>query len=227
MDIGRGDGKITAELARSLPSGRAVGVDSSPAMINLAKSTFPSEGHSNLSFHLMDARQLSFQEEFDVAFSNAALHWILDQKSVLLGVARSLRHGGRLLFQMAGKGNAAAVLEVFDGLMATEQYRRYFEGFTFPYSFLTPQEYRQLLVQAGLAPVRVELIGKDMKFPDVAGLAGWIRTTWLPFTERVPAKLRDCLVKDIADSYLQRYPLQGDGCVHMEMMRLEIEAKKP
>lgn len=108
--------------------------------------------------------------------SNAALLWVLDQKNVLSGVERSLKHCGRLLFQMAGKGNASAVLEAFNDLMVSNKYRGCFEGFTFPYSFLTPQEYRQLLVQVGLEPIRAELISKDMKFPDTSGLTGWIRT---------------------------------------------------
>ena len=38
LDIGCGDEKITAELARCLPDGRAVGVDSSEKMINLQKT---------------------------------------------------------------------------------------------------------------------------------------------------------------------------------------------
>jgi len=50
LDIGCGDGKITAELARCLPNGRVVGVDSSEKMINLAKSTFQQKDYPNLSF---------------------------------------------------------------------------------------------------------------------------------------------------------------------------------
>ena len=83
MDIGCGDGKITAELAKCLPNGRAVGIDSSAQMIKLAQNTFPKQDYPNLSFQVMDARKLIFQNEFDMIFSNAALHWIVDQKAVL------------------------------------------------------------------------------------------------------------------------------------------------
>ncbi len=44
LDIGCGDGKITAELAQCLPNGRAVGVDSSEKMINLAQEHFSAKG---------------------------------------------------------------------------------------------------------------------------------------------------------------------------------------
>ena len=61
LDIGCGDGKITAELARCLPKGRAVGIDSSEKMIDLAKTAFPQKDYPNLSFQVMDARKLTFQ----------------------------------------------------------------------------------------------------------------------------------------------------------------------
>ena len=227
LDIGCGDGKITAEIAQSLPHGYVVGVDSSPQMINLAKDSQPKEQHPNLSFELMDARNLRFKEEFDVVFSNAALHWILDQKSVLNGVHRSLKPKGRLLFQMAGKGNAGAVLELFDKLIALPRWQHYFEGFSFPYAFLNPQEYSQLLADSGLEAVRVELFPKDMKFPSAEGMAGWIRTTWLPFTERVPADQREGFVEEIVSRYVATRPSDADGTIHLDMVRLEVEANKP
>ena len=227
LDIGCGDGKITAELAKALPKGSAMGIDSSSQMINLAKSTFPTQQHPNLTFKLMDARTISFQREFDVAFSNAPLHWIPDQKMVLQGVQRSLKPQGRVLFQMAGKGNAQEVLKIFDGLLVLPQWQSYFEGFSFPYAFLNPQEYRQLLVQTGLEPVRLELFPRDMKFPSSEGLAGWVRTTWLPFTERVPREQRDNFVNEIVSRYIEGHPIDAEGIVHLAMVRLEVEAYKP
>lgn len=162
LDIGCGDGKITAELAKCLPQGRAVGIDSSTQMINLAQSNFSKKDFHNLTFQVMDARKLVFQAEFDLIFSNAALHWIIDQKTVLQGVQKSLNAGGRLLFQFAGKGNAQAVLCILDDLLVEDPWRACFEGFTFPYSFCGPEEYRALLIESDLKPLRVELFPKDM-----------------------------------------------------------------
>jgi trans-aconitate 2-methyltransferase len=98
-------------------------------MIKLSQKTFPNRDYPNLSFQVMDTRKLIFQDEFDVIFSNAALHWILDQKAVLQGVQRSLKTGGRLLFQMAGKGNAQAVLGILDDLLDEDTWKEFFEGF--------------------------------------------------------------------------------------------------
>ena len=226
LDIGCGDGKISAEIAQTVPKGRVVGIDSSPNMINLAKRNFPQQCFPNLSFELMNAQQLVFEQEFDVAFSNAALHWIMDQKSVLAGVYRSLRSGGKALFQMGGKGSSQPVIDIFDELKTNSKYQSFFSDFKFPYNFPTPQEYIPLLIQAHLEPLRVELFVKDMNFLDLQGMAGWIRTTWLPFTERVPAALREGFISEISEGYLGSHPPQTDGRIHVEMVRLEVEAKK-
>jgi trans-aconitate methyltransferase len=227
MDIGCGDGKITAEIARCLPRGRVVGVDSSEKMINLAKTTFPQKEFPNLCFQVMDATKLTFQSEFDVAFSNAALHWIVDQKAVLTGVQKSLKPGGRLLFQMAGKGNAKDVLHIIKELAHVEPWKAYFHKMAFPYGFYDTKEYRAFLQKAGLVAKRVELFPRDMKHEGAEGLAGWVRTTWLPFTDRLPAELRAKFVQEIVDRYLKVHPADDTGIIHVGMMRIEAEAQKP
>jgi trans-aconitate 2-methyltransferase len=227
LDIGCGDGKITAVLAKSLPHGCVVGIDSSEDMVTLAQHTFPPDAYPNLSFQKMDARALTFQEKFDRVFSNAALHWIIDHKSVLHGVQRSLKSGGRLLFQMGGKGNAHDILAVLDEMFLEERWRKFFEDFSFPYGFYTPEDYTAWLVEAKLKPERAELLQKDMKLSGKAGLAGWIRTTWLPYTERLPAELKDGFIAEVVDTYVERHPLDAEGNAHVAMVRLEVEACKP
>jgi trans-aconitate methyltransferase len=114
LDIGCGDGKVTAEIAKRLPDGSVLGIDSSEEMIHFARKNFPSEKFANLAFEVMDARNLSFNGEFDVVFSNAGLYWVIDHLPVLAGIKKSLKSSGRVLLQMGGRGNAAAMLEVLD-----------------------------------------------------------------------------------------------------------------
>jgi trans-aconitate 2-methyltransferase len=58
------------------------------------------------------------------------------------------------------------------------------------------------------------------------GLIGWIRTTWLPYTEMLPTKKQDLFVKEIVHRYLKKHPADSVGIIHLDMMRLEIEAYK-
>lgn len=97
LDLGCGDGKITVEVARLVPRGKAVGIDSSPEMIGFARARFPSSCYPNLEFALMDAQAISFQNQFDLALSNSALHWVADHRPILRGLARGLKPGGKVL----------------------------------------------------------------------------------------------------------------------------------
>ncbi len=223
LDIGCGDGKITAGIARSLTGGSVVGIDNSADMIAHAKTTFM-DTSANLAFVCMDAREMTFEREFDVVFSNAALHWVHEHLAVLQGAARALRPSGKVLFQMAGEGNAAAVVEVVNGIIRKDRWRPFFEGFSFPYAFYGDKEYRDLIEAAGLLPVRVELIPKVMAHKEREGLAGWIGTTWLPYIQRAPEEMREQFIAEIAAAYEAAHADDEHGPFAVGMMRLEVEA---
>jgi trans-aconitate 2-methyltransferase len=226
LDIGCGDGKVTALIASLLPAGNVTGIDSSADMIAYAEKRCPRSKYSNLSFIRMDATKMSFIEEFDVVFSNAALHWVPDQVSLLRGVRSALKKPGRLFFQMGGKGNARDIIEILEEMVRSDIWKRFFLDFSWPYIFTSPDEYEGWLRIAGLVPKRLELIPKDMTQEGREGLAGWIRTTWMPITGMVPEDQRDHFISEIIEAYIDRHPLDKDGIVHVPMVRLEVEALK-
>jgi trans-aconitate 2-methyltransferase len=226
LDIGCGDGKITAQIASLLPRGSVVGIDNSPDMIDFARRAFPPSGWPNLSFQFGDASDIRYENEFDLVVSFACLHWILDHGPVLDGIKRSLKSGGRLFLQFGGEGNAEEILEVVNKMISEDRWAEYFKQFSFPYGFFGPEEYEGWLAQAGLRAVRVELIPKDMVQPGRGGLASWIESTWLPYIERVPEELRGDFVDVMVECYASTHPLDDDEQVHVKMMRLEVEAEK-
>ena len=226
LDIGWGDGKVTAAIAESVPYGEVVGVDSSPEMIQFARGHFSDNQHPNILFIEMAAEALQFFEEFDVIFSSAALHWVNNHRPVLSGIARSLRPGGRILIQMGGKGNADQVFRALNILLGNQCWRQYFKGFSFAFGFFGIEEYRKWLSDTGLASVRVELIPKDMVFRTRQDFGSWIRTTWLPYLHRIPEDLHTAFIEALIDQYLSMYPADTNGAIHIGMMRLEIEAEK-
>lgn len=225
LDIGCGDGKITSGIASLVPNGSVLGIDISQEMIDFAKGKYTRDKYGKLTFQLGDASSIDFEEEFDLAVSFACLHWVKDHLSVLQGVGRSLRPGGRILFQCGGRGNASEILNMATDLIRRETWSKYFQSFAFPYYFYGPEEYSPWLAQAGLKALRVELLSKDM-IHNKTGLEGWIRTTWLPYLERLPEDMRQVFVGEVADSYIECHPPDRDGMVHVQMMRLEVEAAK-
>ncbi len=227
LDIGCGDGKITVLLGSLLPRGRIIGIDNSPSMIDLARKSYPRLKNPTIGFRLMDGTRLTFENEFDLVFSSTALHWVSDQVAVLRGVEQALKRSGRLFFQMGGRGNAQDAIDRADAYIEEPEWHRYFTGFSFPWHFWSPDDYRTFLGKTDLVSTRVELIPKDMTQNGKDGLCGWIRTTWLPYTRRIPEHLRDRFISGLADAYLHEFPPDDNGLVHVKMVRLEVEAFKP
>lgn len=226
LDIGCGDGKISAELATLVKDGSVMGIDNSSAMLGFAQDKFPRSIYPNLVFQYGDARKLGFVEEFDLVVSFACLHWIHDHRPVLQEIRRSLKVNGKAYLQFGGKGNAAAIMDIAGKLISNHRWKKYFEGFQVPYCFPGPDEYWAMVERAGLKPTRVERVPKVMVQAVPEGLAAWVRATWLPYLERLPEDLRQDFINDLVDEYILAHPLDDEGKVRIQMVRLEVVAEK-
>jgi trans-aconitate methyltransferase len=236
LDVGCGDGKITAEIARAIPRGAAMGVDASPQMIEFAARTF---SLPNLKFHVLDARQIKSQpltpvglgegdgsSGFDVVFSNAALHWVDDHQAFLRGAASVLKPGGRLIVSCGGRGNAHDVFLALRPEMRLKRWREFFRKMEAPYFFHSPDEYKKWLPRFGFKTRKVKLAPKDATYPGAEGFATWLRTTWLPYTQRVPENVREEFIAEVVERYVAKHRVDAKGLVHVRMVRLEIDAVK-
>jgi trans-aconitate methyltransferase len=127
---------------------------------------------------------------------------------------------------MGGKGNAGSIVSTIQKIISEKKWRPYFFNFDFPYLFHDADAYRKLLEDNGFTPMRIELIPKVMSYKDEEGLAGWVRTTWLPYTERVPFSKRVEFIDLIVHNYMENHPPDTNGQVKVNMVRLEVEAIK-
>ena len=126
LDIGCGDGKISAQLALALKEGNVVGIDLSEDMIRLATEKFSSSEYQNLSFLRMDAMDIRLPMRFDVVFSNATLHWVKDHVAVLRGIRTCLKTGGKVLLQMGGRENADDVFGAIQMVTESSRWKPYY-----------------------------------------------------------------------------------------------------
>lgn len=226
LDVGCGDGKVTAEMARAVPNGCAVGVDASTQMIEFANKTFPASKNANLEFHVMDARKIQFVRKFDLVFSNAALHWVDDHQAFLRGAASVLQPSGRLMVSCGGKGNAHDVFLALRPEMRLKRWREFFRKMEAPYFFYSPEDYKKWLPRFEFETRSIKLAPKDATYPGVDGFAMWLRTTWLPYTQRVPEEAREAFIAAVVERYVAKHPVNAKGLVHVRMVRLEIDAIK-
>jgi trans-aconitate 2-methyltransferase len=227
LDLGCGDGKITAAIASKLDRGIVWGIDRSLEMISLAREKYANSQYSNLFFQQMDAKEIHLEQQFDIVFSNAVLHWIEDHLTVLQKVNQHLKPKGKILWQMGGKDNTKNLLAVIDRLMQQPPWQKYFLDFVSPYHFYDINDYDLWLDRTGFQAIRIELISKDMQHQGKEGLKGWLRTTWFPYTDRLPEALKEQFLDRVIEDYTKNVAEIDDrGNTHVQMMRLEVEAIK-
>jgi len=225
LDIGCGDGKVTARISARIPNGSVLGIDSSSEMIDFARNKFPSSKYPNLRFELADALSLSYDQEFDLVVSFACLHWVKDHLSVLRGIKRSLKPGGIMVIQCGGRGAEDDIFALAREVIRGDKWSKYFQGYSNPHGVYGTEEYHAWLKEAGLEEIKVGVSARDMIFPGKAGLEGFIRTTWLSLTERIPEELRQEFISEMADRYLEHKPIR-DGLAYAGMGVLEVEARR-
>jgi len=95
-----------------------------------------------------------------------------------------------------------------------------------PYFFHAPEDYGKWLPRVGFRIQDIKLAPKDATYNGRDGFAAWLRTTWLPYTQRVPEEDREEFIAAVTNRYLVKHPPNAEGRVHVQMVRLEIDAVK-
>jgi trans-aconitate methyltransferase len=106
------------------------------------------------------------------------------------------------------------------------RWRGYFRQMPEPYFFYAPEEYRKWLAKAGFEVHSIRLAPKDATYPGAEGFTTWLRTTWIPYAQRVPEDLREEFIAAVTRRYVAKHPPDAEQKVHVKMVRLEIDAVK-
>lgn len=96
LDVGCGTGPVIELLAKKYPEKHFVGLDITPAMIEVARS----KGLSNAEFVVGDAENLPFgDEDFDAVLCSNSFHHYPNPGAFLSEAHRVLRPGGKLILR--------------------------------------------------------------------------------------------------------------------------------
>ncbi|MEW6751167.1 MAG: methyltransferase domain-containing protein [Candidatus Latescibacterota bacterium] len=222
LDLGCGDGVLTALLADRVPQGRVLGLDASAGMVQAARSL----ARPNLRFEQLDVTELDVCEAYDVVFSNAALHWIKDHTRLLAACRRALRPGGTLGANFAAAGNCPNMERVLRQCMGYPRFAPHFAGFAWPWYMPEPAQYEALLAAAGFPRYQVQGQVRDRRFPDTASLVRWIDQPGLvPFLPSLPERERAAF-RDNVVSEMVELTMQADGTCLEAFRRLEVMARR-
>jgi ubiquinone/menaquinone biosynthesis C-methylase UbiE len=201
VDLGCGGGlDVFLAAAKVGPTGRAIGIDMTPEMLDLARrnAARANNGHGfpNVEFYQATIDRLPLDNaSVDCVISNCVINLAPDKPAVFREIARVLKPGGRLaVSDIALKkplpGEIGQDLMAYVGCIA---------------GAILMEEYRRQLAEAGFAAVEVLDTGADLNaYAKVESQAGCCS----PTSTNLPVAESDCCSPQPADESLHRQLLE-------------------
>lgn len=222
LDLGCGDGHLTEQLAILVPNGKVLGIDASMGMIQTAQEI----SRDNLTFVHMDINDLHFSNEFDIIFSNAALHWVKDHRRLLQNSYAALKPDGILLWEFGSHGNCSNFLAVMQEKIAEDKYQEFFKDFEMPWFMPSKSDYEKLIAPVGYSDFTITEVNRDRYFPTSEEMIKWIdQPCIVPFIECIPDMRKSTFRKEVIEAILKR-ARQPDGTCFETFRRLLVYARK-
>jgi trans-aconitate 2-methyltransferase len=217
VDLGCGEGALTASLAERWPGARVTGVDSSPEMLAAAAAhAVP----GRVGFAAGDVREWQPDGPVDVLVTNAVLHWVPGHADLLRRWAGQLAPGGWLALQVPGNSRAPTHA-LLAGLCRSPRWAA-LVGDAAPAedAVLDPAGYLDVLTGTGLGVDAWEttylhvLHGEDP-------VLGWVRSTVLrPVLARLAEDDAAELTAQDAAALREAYPRRPDGTTLLPFRRV-------
>lgn len=206
LDVGCGEGTLTKKIIER--GATVLGIDNSSEMIAAARA-------GGVDALLLPAEDMQFFAEFDAAFSNATLHWVLSKEQAARAIFRALRNGGRFAGEMGGEGNLKRLREALDEELIIRGYVPPVEASNW---YASPQDFASVYEAAGFGEIDARLIERPTMIEH--GVTQWVTTFrrgWLDRAE-VPEEER----REIGDAVADRF-----GSSFADYVRLRFVMRKP
>ncbi|SFK88991.1 trans-aconitate 2-methyltransferase [Geodermatophilus ruber] len=224
VDLGCGEGTLTASLAGRWPGARVTGVDSSPEMLAAAAARVVP---GRVEFTLGDVRDWQPRERVDVLVTNAVLHWVPGHADLLVRWAGQLAPGGWVAVQVPGNFRAPSHVLLAELCRSPRWAPVLAEVAPAADAVLDPAGYLEVLAGEGLAVEAWEttylhaLAGTDP-------VLGWVRSTALrPVLARLGEEDTAELTAEYAAALRRAYPPRADGTTLLPFRRVFAVGQAP
>lgn len=222
LDLGCGDGILTEQLSLLVPYGKVLGIDASANMIETAKMICK----NNLEFVHADINKINFENEFDLIFSNAALHWIKNHNQLLKNAYKALKTHGKILWDFGGLGNCSSFFDVIQNKMLEDKYAQYFKNFEWPWFMPSKSQYIELISTIGFSSYTIKKVNKDRYFSNVSEMIKWIdQPSIVPFIKYIPYELKETFRQEVIEEMVKKTQ-QPNGTCFETFRRIRIYAQK-
>jgi len=221
VDLGCGPGNMTRLLAERWPGAAITGIDTSPEMIDAARTAAP-----GIEFRVEDVRTWSPDEPVDVLFSHATLQWVPGHLEQLPRLIASVAPGGWFAFGVPGN-LSEPTHTIREQLNAEPAYAELTAGVDAPAAVDAATYWKVLTdlgceVDAWSTTYLHELRGEDPVFRWISGTGA--RPVLLAL-DAVP-ELRSSYEAELKRRLREAYP-ERDGIVLMPFRREFVVARVP
>jgi SAM-dependent methyltransferase len=206
LDVGCGEGTLTRKIIER--GATVLGIDNSSEMIAAARA-------NGVDAVQLPAEDMQFFAEFDAAFSNATLHWVLQKEQAARAIFRALKARGRFAGEMGGEGNIAKLRNALDEELIIRGYVPPIEASNW---YPSPENFASVYEAAGFRDVDARLIERPT--PLDHGVDKWVTTFRKGWLDRagVPEGERADIGAAVADKF---------GSNVADYVRLRFIMRKP
>lgn len=221
LDVGCGDGLITFEMAKLVPHGCVIGSDISKQMIHHATNSY--ENQENLRFLQMDASRNFFLDQFDIITSFNCLHWVIDQRAALKGIARAASKDSQIVLLFSHR--KSLYHDVLEIICSKEKWYPFFKDFVNPRSFFLIDEYKQISEESGLQIIDISEAEMTYFFKTETQLQDFFSAAGCQIN-RIPEEHKQDFLKDFSKEFINQSKIDEEELIPVSFWCLQVVAKK-
>jgi len=203
IDLGCGTGEQTAILADKFKGANFLGIDSSAEMLEKSKS-FETD---NLQFHQSTIEDtLDSAEKWDLIFSNAALQWSNEHKTLFPRLIDLLNPQGQFAVQMPVQKENLLNKMLFE-LVEEEPFKSDLKGWKKDSPVLSIDEYAQILFDGGLEDIQIAQKVYPIIANDHDTLYDFISgSSLIPYMERLAGEQKERFINAYKEKIAKHFP---------------------
>ncbi len=190
LDVGCGNGRTTIELWEKFPKLNIDAFDLSQSQIKTAKANLKaarvSENHIN--FFQKDATTVDYDGKYDLVFSNATLHWIVEAKDMYTKLYKALKPNGRIAIHQGGFKSYYGLHKAVVKAIESCGYESCFADWTYPIYYPTQSDMEEMLEAIGFMNIEVNSHATDGKEHHNL-IDNFKNASLLPYLNRLPDEI--------------------------------------
>lgn len=216
LDIGCGEGKITAWLAQQVLHGLVIGVDISEEMINYAKKHYSAP---NLTFSIGNACSLPWEGAFDWIFAFSCFHWVHPKQEAFAAIKQALKPGGKCSIITFPRDSA--YFYMLREVMELPNFK------SFRYENETPsiEEYQIFVEEKKFSDYKINVDARIASYDGPTELRNYVRG-WLPSLLPLPPTLKEPFLDEVVAASSTYRIEKADNKIHIPFNLITICLKK-